>query len=161
MELRAEPYGSALAQPLVLALAAELRERYGEVGLGGEPDPSAFAAPDGQFVVALDAGRALACGGLARYDEREGEIRRMYVDPDARGRGLGRAVLQALEDTARALGYEAIRLETGDRQPEAVALYASCGFEPIPPYGPYVSDPHSLCFRKRLREPQTVAGSLR
>jgi GNAT superfamily N-acetyltransferase len=109
-----------------------------------------FAAPDGRFVVALDAGRALACGGLARYDEHEGEIRRMYVHPEARGRGLGRAVLGALEDAARELGYETLRLETGDHQPEALALYSSAGFEAMPRYGPYVDDPHSICLQKRL-----------
>ena len=144
------PYGSAAARPLTDALAVELRERYGEDGAGGEPEPSVFAAPDGHFVVAFDEGRAVACGGLARYDEREGEIRRMYVDPEARGGGFGRTVLVALEDAARALGYEALRLETGDLQPEALGFYASAGFEPGPPYGPYVDDPHSMCFRKRL-----------
>lgn len=144
------PYGSAVARPLTDALAVELRERYGEDGAGGEPEPSVFAAPDGHFVVAFDNGRPVACGGLARYDERGGEIRRMYVDPEARGRGLGRAVLIALEDAARALGYEALRLETGDRQPEALRLYASAGFEPSPTYGPYEDDPRSVCFQKRL-----------
>src|SRR5687767_3032439 len=104
MELRAVPYGSAVAEPLTEALAEELRGRYGEDGAGGEPEPSVFAAPVGHFVVALDEGRALACGGLARYGAGEGEIRRMYVDPAARGRGLGRAVLDALQDAARALG---------------------------------------------------------
>jgi len=150
VELRAEPYGSATARTLTDALEVELRGRYREDGAGGEPEPSVFAAPDGHFVVAFDEGRAVACGGLARYDEREGEIRRMYVDPAARGRGLSRAVLVALEDAARALGYEALRLETGDRQPEALGLYARAGFEQIPCYGPYVDDPASVCFRKRL-----------
>lgn len=143
-------YGSAAARALTDALEVELRERYGEEGAGGEPDPGVFAAPDGHFVVAFHEGRAIACGGLARYDEREGELRRMYVDPSARGRGLSRALLGALEDAARELGYEALRLETGDRQPEALGLYASAGFERIPCYGPYVDDPHSVCFRKRL-----------
>ena len=150
MELRAEPYGSAVARPLTDALAAELRERYGEDGAGGEPEPSVFAAPDGHFIVAVEQGRAVACGGLARYDECEGEIRRMYVAPEARGRGLGRAVLGALEAAARALGYEALRLETGTGQPEALGLYTSAGFERIPRYRPYVNDPNSVCFQKRL-----------
>ena len=150
MELRAERYGSVVARPLTDALAAELRERYGEDGPGGEPEPGVFAAPDGHFVVAVEQGRAVACGGLARYDGREGEIRRMYVDPEARGRGLSRAILSALEAAARALGYEALRLETGTGQPEALGLYASAGYERIPPYGPYVNDPHSVCFQKRL-----------
>lgn len=150
MELCAERYGSDVARPLTDALAAELSERYGEDGAGGEPDPSVFAAPGGHFVVALVDGHAVACGGLARYGEREGEIRRMYVAPAARGRGLSSAILGALEEAARVLGYEAIRLETGDRQPEALGLYAGAGYERIEPYGPYVDDPRSVCFRKRL-----------
>ena len=117
MELRAEPYGSAVARPLTDALAAELRERYGEDGAAGEPEPSVFAAPDGHFVVAVEQGRALACGGLARYDEREGEIRRMYVAPEARGRGLGHAILSELEAAARALGYEALRSRPAPASP--------------------------------------------
>ena len=74
----------------------------------------------------------------------------MYVAPSARGRGLSRAVLEALENEARQLGYEFVRLETGDRQPEAIKLYASSGFEPIPRYGPFADDPRSVCFEKRL-----------
>ncbi len=158
MELRAEPYGSALVRPLTEALAAELRGRYGEDGAGGEPEPAVFAAPDGHFVVALDGGRAVACGGLARYDEREGEIRRMYVAPEARGRGLGRAVLGALEDAARALGYEVLRLETGDLQPQALGLYATAGFERVSRYGPYVNDEHSVCLHKRIAGPGSPVG---
>ncbi|HUQ23390.1 MAG TPA: GNAT family N-acetyltransferase [Gaiellaceae bacterium] len=150
MELRAEPYGSALVRPLTDALADELLERYGEVGPGGEPNPQVFAPPDGHFVVALEDERAVACGGLVRYDDREGEIRRMYVAPSARGSGLGRKVLAALEDAARLRGYEWLRLETGDHQPEALGLYASAGFEPMPSYGPYVNDPHSICLQKRI-----------
>jgi GNAT superfamily N-acetyltransferase len=74
----------------------------------------------------------------------------MYVAPAARGRGLSRLVLAALEDEARELGYSFLRLETGDRQPEAIKLYASAGYEPIARYGPFVDDPRSVCFEKRL-----------
>ena len=74
----------------------------------------------------------------------------MYVVPDARGRGLSRLVLGALEQEARSLGYSFVRLETGNLQAEAIALYVSSGFGPIPPYGPFVDDPKSVCFEKRL-----------
>jgi putative acetyltransferase len=75
----------------------------------------------------------------------------MYVVPAARGRGLSRQILAALEEEARTLGYALVRLETGHLQPEAIALYASAGFGPIPRYGPYSSDDRSVCFEKRLR----------
>jgi putative acetyltransferase len=74
----------------------------------------------------------------------------MYVAPDARGRGVGRVLLAALEEEARRLGYRAVRLETGHLQPEAIGLYTAAGFEPIPCYGPYVDDPRSRCFEKAL-----------
>lgn len=92
----------------------------------------------------------VACGGLCRYDAETGEIRRMYVVPEHRGRGLSRQLLGALEGEASGLGYERVRLETGVRQHEAIGLYRSAGFEPIERYGPYVDDELSVCFEKRL-----------
>jgi putative acetyltransferase len=74
----------------------------------------------------------------------------MYVAPEARGHGLSRRVLEALEDEARLLGYPSVRLETGDRQPEAIRLYESAGYRSIPRYGPYVDDERSACFEKPL-----------
>jgi len=74
----------------------------------------------------------------------------MYVVPEARGRGLSRRLLTALEDEARALGCSLVRLETGKLQTEAVGLYASAGFRLIPRYGPFANDPRSVCFEKRL-----------
>ena len=130
---------------------AEIAGHYGgRGGSGAEPDPTEFETPDGAFVVGYEQGRPVACGGVARYDDATGEVRRMYVSPDERGRGLSRLVLAALEEEARALGYTAIRLETGNRQVEALGLYRSAGYEPIPRYGPYVDDERSVCFEKRL-----------
>jgi len=73
----------------------------------------------------------------------------MFVVPDARGLGLSRALLRALEEEARALGYLAVRLETGERQPEAVGLYRATGYEPIARYWPYADDERSVYFEKR------------
>jgi GNAT superfamily N-acetyltransferase len=101
--------------------------------------------------VGVEDGEPVACGGVCRYDDAAAEIRRMYVVPAARGRGLSRQILAALEEEARALGYELVRLETGNLQPEAIALYASSGFGPISRYGPYIEDERSICFEKRLR----------
>ncbi|MGH3028242.1 MAG: GNAT family N-acetyltransferase [Gaiellaceae bacterium] len=151
MEIRRVNYDAFASQALVAALNAELLDRYdGFDGSGGKQVATDFEPPDGAFVVGWDGEEPVACGGVTRYDETTAEIRRMYVAPSARGRGLSRAVLEALEDEARELGYAFVRLETGDRQPEAIKLYASSGFEPIPRYGPFVDDPRSVCFEKRL-----------
>ena len=79
-----------------------------------------------------------------------GEVKRMYVEPAVRGRGLSKLLLSALEDAARRMGYIALRLETGDRQSEAVRLYESAGYRRIEPFGIYLHSPRSICFEKRL-----------
>jgi putative acetyltransferase len=152
VEIRRERFDSEAVRALVEALEVELLDTYdGVPGSGGLPEPSIFEPPGGAFLVARIDGDAVACGGIARYDEATAEIRRMYVVPDARGRGLSRRVLEALEDEARALGYSLVRLETGNLQAAAIGLYVSAGFGPIPRYGPFVDDPKSVCFEKRLR----------
>lgn len=135
---------------LIAALAAELLVRHGRPGSGSEPAPSDFEPPDGAFFVGAVDGADVACGGVCRFDAETAEIRRMYVVPERRGQGFSRQVLGVLEDEARALGYERVRLETGVRQHEAIGLYRSAGFEPVPCYGPYVKDELSVCFVKRL-----------
>lgn len=150
-QIRREPYRSSVTRPLTDALEAELKSRYGgQGGSGSEPPPSDFEPPEGAFVVAELEGQAVGCGGVCRYDASTAELRRMYVAPDARGNGISRLVLAALELEARELGYRALRLETGSAQPEAIGLYTSAGFERIDCYGPYVDDPLSVCFQKQL-----------
>ena len=91
-------------------------------------------AAGGAFVVGWEDGRAVAGGALTRLAPGVAEVKRMYVLPEARRRGHARRLLAALEDTARVLGYERVRLDTGARQPHARALYESAGFQPIPDY---------------------------
>jgi GNAT superfamily N-acetyltransferase len=151
VEIRRDNYGAAVAQALVTALGTELLGRYeGFDGSGEEPSPSDFEPPDGAFLVGWEAEEPVACGGVCRYDETTAELRRMYVRPDARGRGLSRTLLGALEEEARGLGYAFVRLETGDRQPEAIGLYVSSGYLPIPRFGPFADDERSVCLEKRL-----------
>jgi GNAT superfamily N-acetyltransferase len=151
VDVRRESYAGLVGRALAAALADELLDRYaGRTGSGGEPPASDFEPPDGVFLVGYEDGEPVGCGGVCRYDERTAEIRRMYVIPAARGRGLSRVLLAALEDEGRRLGYSAVRLETGDGQPEALRLYESAGYEPIARYGPYVEDERSVCFEKRL-----------
>jgi GNAT superfamily N-acetyltransferase len=102
------------------------------------------------FLVAWVDDRAVGCGGVRAHDGDIGELKRMYVQPAYRRTGVGRAVLAALEARARALGYARLRLETGVRQPEAIALYRAAGYEPIEAYGLYRDEPMSRCFEKRI-----------
>jgi GNAT superfamily N-acetyltransferase len=146
-----EPFESPDVQALCLAQQREMHGIYGEADIGPTREASMFVPPDGVFLVLReDDGRAIGCGGIARFDAARGEVKRMYVVPEARGRGLGRRLLEELEAQARELGYTSVVLETGDRQPEALGLYASAGFERIPCYPPYDSRALSLCFEKRL-----------
>lgn len=136
---------------LTHAQQEEMRGLYeGEADIGPTREAAMFVPPDGVFLVVRDDGRAVGCGGVCRFDETRAELKRMYVVPEARGRGLGRQLLVALEDEARRLGYVGIVLETGDRQPEALGLYTSAGYERMPCYGVYATRALSLCFEKRL-----------
>jgi len=144
-------YDAPVSVALVAELLDELLARYGFA----DPDPDhldvpQLAAPHGTFVLACIDTEAVGCGALRRADEHVGEIKRMYVRPAWRGQGVSRAVLLAVEARARELGYERLILETGTRQPEAIALYTSSGYEPIPSYGAYRWSPLSRCFGRTL-----------
>lgn len=146
-----EPFDTPDVVDLVEAQQQELRGRYEGVGdIGPLREAAMFEPPDGIFVVGRLEGRAVACGGLCRFDERRAELKRMYVAPGARGRGFGRRILETLEAEARRLGYAGIVLETGERQRESLGLYTSAGYVPIPCYGVYAAQAISRCFEKRL-----------
>ena len=142
---------SAPAEELVERLNSELSERYPEEGANFlSLDPSEVTPGRGLFVLAWLDGVAIGCGAVKRLDQADAEIKRMYVTPTARGRGVGRVILAELEAEALALGAKRIVLETGLRQPEAVALYRRHSFDVIPNFGPYVESPLSLCMAKTL-----------
>src|SRR3954453_17837927 len=101
-----EPFDSPDAVALCDAQQREMDGIYGEADIGPTREAPMFVPPDGVFLVIRDDdGSAIACGGVARYDETRGGGRRMYVGPEARGRGLGRRLLVELEGQARALGH--------------------------------------------------------
>ena len=102
---------------------------------------------DAYFVAFLD-GTPVGCGALRRIDEATAEVRRMFVLQSMRRSGVARALLAQLEQTAASLAYSAMRLETGNRQLPAMALYESSGFKLISPYGEYANDPTSVCYEK-------------
>nr|WP_319398000.1 GNAT family N-acetyltransferase [uncultured Carboxylicivirga sp.] len=102
-------------------------------------------------VVIFNNERAVACGALKQYDEQTMEVKRMYTQPTERGNGFASLVLQELEIWAAQLGYSKCILETGIRQPEAIALYNKNGYSLIPNYGQYKTVEDSRCFEKRVK----------
>jgi len=104
-------------------------------------------------VVAWVKGEPVGCGAFRPLSEEENnvaEIKRMYVEPDMRRRGISRSILIELEKLARDCGYSVVRLETGLRQPNAIRLYETSGYQRIEPFGRYRDDPLSVCFEKSL-----------
>jgi GNAT superfamily N-acetyltransferase len=132
LSLRDEGLDGPAAAVLMPAYEADIAGRYPGWGLGEGPslDPDALL----RFVVAYLDGEPVGCGALKRLDDRACEVKRVYVDPAARGRGIARAIMARLEAVAAEVGYEVIRLDTGDRQPESFALYISLGYHEIPDY---------------------------
>lgn len=112
--------------------------------------PNEERDPRLHFFVVRDGDNAAGCGALRVLDENTGELKRMYVRPAFRRRGISRKLIAHLESTAHDLGISCMRLETGPEQVEALALYESAGYAYIPPYGEYVGSPVSVCMEKRL-----------
>lgn len=112
-------------------------------------DPATLSDPGILFLVARRDGRICGMGAIV---DRSGyaELKRMWVEPAARGGGIGRRLLAALEQSAHAMGHRLVRLETGVRQPEALALYRRSGYAERGPYGAYGPDPLSVFMEKRL-----------
>lgn len=101
-------------------------------------------------VVAYQDGRAVGCGAIKPLEDQVMEVKRMFVSPEQRGTGIASKILSELEHWAAALGAQYCCLETGLKQPEAIALYTKNGYERIPNYGQYAGVDNSVCFRKRL-----------
>ncbi len=158
LQLQPVRYDDPDAVRLIAQVQAVYTERYG--GEDATPlDPAEFAGPGGFFVVGYLGGIAVACGGWRARDgdpadpelrDGDAEIKRMFVVAEHRGRGYARAVLAELERTAAAAGRRRLVLETGTRQPEAIALYTSAGYHAIGKFGAYRHEPASRCFAKNL-----------
>lgn len=148
LQLRPVRYDDADALRLVAAMGAELSLRYGDEGLS--PAAAHEFDPPGVFLLGELDGRPVACGGLRFQPTGAAELKRMYVDPDVRGRGLSRTLLRELVARARASGAPRLLLETGTEQPEAVGLYESEGWSPVAPFGHYAHDPRTRCYELLL-----------
>jgi GNAT superfamily N-acetyltransferase len=141
----ADPEGEALRT----AQRAELDLRYGTTD--HEPGTPPSAADIDLFLVAVDeAGQPVGCGALRRLDARSAEVKRMYVAPRSRGRGVSTALLRALEKAAIGRGWTTIRLETGPAQPEAMRFYEREGYREIPLFGSYIGSELSVCYERAL-----------
>jgi putative acetyltransferase len=149
--IQRESLDSAAARELILALNRELDERYPEQGANHfRLDPAEVAEGRGGFYIARFGHAIAGCGAVRLVDVGAAEIKRMYVSPALRGRGIATRILSHLEGEARRLGAARLVLETGERQFESVALYRRAGFVEIPRYGEYVDSPLSLCMGKPL-----------
>lgn len=100
------------------------------------------------YVAYDDNGTAVACGALKHFDDITAEIKRMYVMPEHRGKGISKLILKQLEAYAKELNYQRLVLETGLKQPEAISLYEKSGYKPLKCYGQHANDPESRCYKK-------------
>lgn len=148
------PFDDPAATALRLAQEAEMRVRYDS----DEPEPGDLPSADdvAAFLLAREGGPEGAPVGcvalrlLHDHAESTAEIKRMYVVPERRRTGLGAVLLDAVEARARGVGVRRLRLECGDRQPDALALYRGRGYGDIPAYGHYAEDPRSVCLERLL-----------
>jgi len=139
------------AQFLIQSLNAELLATYPEPGACHfRLDPNEVSPGNGVFLIASRSGQPIACGAIRRIDDTTAEVKRMYVVPHERGRGVGKALLTALEQHAKSLNLTRLALETGVRQAQALALYQRAGFTTITPFAEYASSPLSICMAKPL-----------
>src|SRR3954452_15051287 len=156
LEVRPLPASDPTAAALLNAYAAEIESRFiSRPASRVSTDPAEYASPTGSFLVVYEDGEPIACGGLRALPDGAAEVKRMYVVPDARGRGVAAQLLARLEDEARRLGYRRVRLATAAKLTEAQALYRGAGYTEIPDYNGNPAAAH--WFEKQL-EPDTDAA---
>ncbi len=135
IEFREGSLDAAPGAELVQAMREEIAVMYDGLELDGDHMPrggqAELSPPTGAFIVGYEQERPVCCGGIKRLDEESCEFKRMYVSPQDRGRGVARALLHALEERARSLGYGTARLDTGPKNIHARSLFESAGYEPI------------------------------
>lgn len=147
--LRLVPFEDPVAQALVARVQQEYVVRYGGPD-GAAVDPEEFRPPAGAFMIAEVDGRPAGCGAWRVHAVRTVEVKRMYVEPAFRRRGLARVLLAELERSAAAAGHRSVVLNTGLRQPEALALYEAVGYRPVPGYGLYADSPTAVFLGRDL-----------
>jgi ribosomal protein S18 acetylase RimI-like enzyme len=141
---------SADAVVLITELEAHLEPLYPAGSRHGYSVAKLIAQQVAFFVLRVD-GTPAGCGGIQLFGTEYGELKRMYVRPQFRGRGFGELLLDGLTDHARAHGVALLRLETGIHQAAAIRLYERMGFQRIQPFGDYVEDPLSFFYERRIK----------
>jgi putative acetyltransferase len=136
--------------PELAALVAVQRRELCELRRREQASGSPPTNDNARYLVAVLDQRVVAAGAVAALDEATGEINQMYVRPAYRGQGISRQLLAGLEEMAWSSGQHVLRLEVGECLIEAIKLYTSSGYAPIPAYGRYVGNPDSVCFEKHL-----------
>lgn len=152
LSIRDIEFDSSVVQRLIADSNVERAARmpgFSPAG-GSTVEGSDFLLPHGVFLVAARDGTALGCGGLRRLTPEVAEIKRLFVSRPGRGRGIGRAVLCALEDRARSLGYRTVRLDNDGGEPAALELFRSQGYRPI---GDYNGNPYARYWFERKLDP--------
>jgi len=149
LRIQSERPDSAVASALIAELDAVLKPHYPPQSRHGYSVEKLIQQKVAFFVAYLEE-QAAGCGGVQLFGSEYAEIKRMYVRPEFRGRGVGKRLLAHLEAYALEHGILVLRLETGVFQTEAIGLYQSFGFQRIPPFGPYFEDPLSICMEKKL-----------
>src|SRR3712207_1301889 len=155
--LRAVAYDDPVAQELIGRVQQEYVQRY-----GGPDDavvtPGEFRPPTGIFLVAEVDGVPAGCGAWRALGGGRAEMKRVYVEPAFRRRGLAQLLVDALEADAAGAGIRSLELNSGPEQPEALALYATLGYTPVPGFGVYADHPDAVFLGKRLPAPEEDEG---
>lgn len=158
VHIQPEQPDSAVARALIAELDAILNPHYPPESRHGYSVEKLIQQGVAFFVVYLDK-QPVGCGGVQIVGSEYAELKRMYVRPAFRGRGVGKQLLAHLETYASERGIWVLRLETGVHQKEAFGLYQGFGFQRIPPFGPYFEDPRSICVEKILRQPGSTTSA--
>lgn len=149
--LRPVRYEDPVARLLVEAVQQEYVVRYGGRD-AAVVDPAEFEPPAGLFLVAEVEGVPAGCGAWRVLPSGDVEIKRVYVEPAFRRRGLARRLMAALEASAARAGHRSVVLNTGQQQPEALALYERLGYRPVPGYGVYACAPDAVFLGRELEQ---------
>ena len=145
------PGDNADVLKLIGELDEELLQRYPASSIH-TLDLDKITNENGVFLVGYISEVAVGCCSVCEIEPGVGEVKRVFVKPQYRRKGIAERMMESLEEQAAECGFKLLRIEAGDKQPEAIAMYRKLGYYGIPKYGEYINDPNSLCMEKRLTD---------